>query len=52
MSAFAAALAQASSGSGAEWMLHVEQPELVNDLQVRGLRTTAEAPVHYAFIGF
>jgi hypothetical protein len=52
MAAFAGALAQASSGNGAEWMLHVEQPELVNELQGRGLQTTAEAPVYYAFIGF
>ncbi|MEN5300821.1 YkgJ family cysteine cluster protein [Pseudomonas sp. TWI628] len=52
MAAFAGALAQALSETGVEWTLHVEQPELVNDLQARGLRTTAEAPVYYAFIGF
>ena len=52
MTAFAGALAQASSVTGAEWMLHVEQPERVNELRARGLRTAAEAPVYYAFIGF
>lgn len=52
MAAFAGVLAQAPSGTGAEWMLHVEQPGLVNDLQAQGLRTTAETPVYYAFIGF
>ena len=36
MTAFAGALAQASSVTGAEWMLHVEQPERVNELRARG----------------
>ncbi|MFJ4347214.1 YkgJ family cysteine cluster protein [Pseudomonas sp. NPDC089401] len=52
MMAFATALAQVSSAADDGWTLHVEQPELVNDLQGLGLRTTAEAPVYYAFIGF
>ncbi|MGJ7552258.1 YkgJ family cysteine cluster protein [Pseudomonas alloputida] len=52
MTAFAEVLAQAPSGTGVEWMLHVEQPELVSELQGRGLQTTAEAPVYYAFIEF
>lgn len=52
MSAFAAALAQISEGAEGGWTLHVERPELVGELRGLGLRTTAEAPVFYAFIGF
>lgn len=52
MTAFAAALEQVPAQTGGGWALHVEQSELVNELRSWGLRTTAEAPVYYAFIGF
>lgn len=52
MKAFAAALEQVPALADASWALHVEQPELMNELQVLGLETTAQAPVYYAFIGF
>jgi Fe-S-cluster containining protein len=52
MAAFVGALTQQPAETGTRWTLHVEQPELVDDLQALGLQTTAEAPVYYAFIGF
>ncbi len=53
MSAFAAATqAPRAAPIGLGWMLHVEQPERVDELQALGLHTTAQAPVFYAFIGF
>ena len=52
MTAFAGALAQVPVETRSGWTLHVEQTELVNDLQALGLQTTADTPVYYAFIGF
>ncbi|MFJ4453408.1 YkgJ family cysteine cluster protein [Pseudomonas sp. NPDC089392] len=52
MDAFAAALAQVPGDDGAQWTLHVEDQALVASLLGYGLRTTSEAPLYYAFIGF
>ncbi len=52
MAAFAAALAQLPEDDGAQWTLHVQDDALAASLHTHGLRTTSEAPVYYAFIGF
>lgn len=52
MQAFLAALAPTPAPASAAWTVHLQDPELTRTLQQRGLQTTAEAPVYYAFIGF
>lgn len=52
MGAFAGALAQVPGDDSTPWTLHVEDEALVAGLQRHGLRTTSEAPLYYAFIGF
>ncbi|MBK4992024.1 YkgJ family cysteine cluster protein [Pseudomonas sp. S37] len=52
MGAFAGALAQVPVDDRTPWNLHVEDEALVASLQGHGLRTTNEAPLYYAFIGF
>ncbi|MBJ9976280.1 YkgJ family cysteine cluster protein [Pseudomonas sp. S75] len=52
MQAFLAALDSNPAPASAAWIVHLQDPELTRTLQQRGLQTTAEAPVYYAFIGF
>ena len=55
MQAFAQALGQVDEDSAhptSAWVLHVEDEHLIADLDHRGLATTADAPVYYAYLGF
>ena len=52
MGAFSTALEQVASAERAAWSVHVVDPALSAKLLGHGLRTTAETPQYYAFIGF